>query len=66
MPFLSLAAGIYFIVTGITKKGRAYRSKMGTPLSEKEVKTVRLTYIIVGAILLLVALISGIELFSEI
>lgn len=65
MPYLALAAGIYFIVTGIIGKGRAYRSKMGTPLSEKEVKTVKLTYIIVGAILLLVALISGIELFAE-
>ncbi|MBD5140224.1 MAG: hypothetical protein HDT25_02235 [Ruminococcus sp.] len=65
MPFFALAAGIYFIVTGIIQKGRAFRSKMGTPLSEKEVKTVKLTYIIVGAILLLIALISGIELFSE-
>lgn len=64
MPFFALGAGIYFIATGITKKGRAYRSKMGTPLSEKEVKTVRVTYIIVGAVLLIVALISGIELFS--
>ena len=65
MPYLALAAGIYFIATGIIQKGRAFRSKMGTPLSEKEVKTVKLTYIIVGAILLLVALISGIELFAE-
>lgn len=65
MPYLALAAGIYFIVTGIIQKGRAFRSKMGTPLSEKEVKTVKLTYIIVGAILLLVALISGIELFAK-
>lgn len=65
MPFFALAAGIYLIVTGIVKKGRAYRSKMGTPLSEKEVKTVRITYIIVGVVLLLVAFISGIELFSE-
>ncbi len=65
MPYLALAAGIYFIVTGIIGKGRAFRSKMGTPLSEKEVKTVKLTYIIVGAILLLIALISGIELLAE-
>lgn len=65
MPYLALAAGIYFIVTGIIGKGRAFRSKMGTPLSEKEVKTVKITYIIVGVILLFVALISGIELFAE-
>lgn len=64
MPYLALAAGIYFIVTGIVGKGRAYRSKMGTPLSEREVKTVRLTYIITGALLLIVALISGIELLT--
>lgn len=64
MPYLALAAGIYFIVTGIIQKGRAFRSKMGTPLSEKEVKTVKFTYIIVGVILLFVALISGIELFA--
>lgn len=66
MPFLALAAGIYFIVTGIIGKGRAFRSKMGTPLSEREVKAVKITYIIVGVILLFVALISGIELFTEV
>lgn len=66
MPYLALAAGIYFMITGIVGKGRAYRSKMGTPLSEREVKTVRLTYIITGALLLIVALISGIELFTEV
>lgn len=66
MPFFALAASIYFIATGIIGKGRAYRSKMGTPLSAKEVKAVKFTYIIVGVILLFVALISGIELFTEI
>lgn len=65
MPYLALAAGIYCIVTGIIGKGRAFRSKIGTPLSEKEVKAVKFTYIIVGVILLFVALISGIELFTE-
>ena len=63
MPYLALLGGIYLIVTGIIGKGKAFRSKIGTPLSEKEVKTVKMTYIIVGIILLVVAVISGIELF---
>lgn len=63
MPYLALLGGIYLISVGIIGKGKAFRSKIGTPLSEKEVKTVKLTYIIVGAILLVVAVISGIELF---
>lgn len=63
MPYLALAGGVYLIFVGIIGKGKAFRSKMGTPLSAKEVKAVKFTYIIVGAILLLVALVSGIELF---
>lgn len=65
MPYFAFAAGIYFIITGIIGKGRAFRSKMGTPLSAREVKTVRVTYIITGALLLIVAVISGIKLFTE-
>lgn len=64
MPFLAFISGAYFFFVGITGKGRAFKSKMGTPLSEKEVKTVKITYIIVGALLLLAAIVSGIELFS--
>ena len=63
MPYLALLGGIYLIAVGIIGKGKAFRSKIGTPLSEKEVRTVKLTYIIVGAVLLVVAVISGIELF---
>ena len=63
MPYLALLGGLYLIFTGIRGKGKAFRSKIGTPLSEKEVKTVKLTYIIVGAVLLVVAVISGMELF---
>ena len=65
MPLLALLGGIYFFFVGITKKGNAYKTKMGTPLSPKEVKTVSITYIVVGAILLIVALISGIDLIME-
>lgn len=64
MFWLSLAGGVYLIITGIIGKGRSFRSKMGTPLSEREVKVVRFTYISVGAILLVIAAISGIELLS--
>ena len=62
MPYLALAGGIYFVLTGLIGKGRAFRSKMGTPLSAKEAKTVKFTYLIVGVILLIVAVISGIDM----
>lgn len=65
MPLLALLGGIYFLIVGITKKGSAYKSKMGTPLSPKEVKAVSVTYIVLGAILLGVALVSGIDLIME-
>lgn len=65
MPILALLGGLYCIVIGTVKKGKAYKSKMGTPLSDKEVKTVQITYITVGALLLIVALISGIQLLTE-
>ena len=64
MFWLSLLGGIYLIIVGITGKGRAYRSKMGTPLSGKEAKTVKVIYLSVGAVLLIIAVFSGIELFS--
>ncbi|MCH5193453.1 MAG: hypothetical protein J1F11_05795 [Oscillospiraceae bacterium] len=63
MTYLALLGGLYLIITGIIGKGKAFRSKIGTPLSEKEARTVRITYIIVGVILLAVAVVSGIELF---
>ncbi len=66
MPFLSLIGGVYLLLVGLTGKGRAFKSKMGTPLSEKEVKTVKITYITVGVLLLIVALVSGIELITGI
>ena len=62
MPYLALAGGIYFVLTGLIGKGRAFRSKMGTPLSAKEAKAVKFTYLIVGVILLIVAVISGIDM----
>lgn len=64
MFWLSLLGGIYFIIVGISGKGRAYRSKMGTPLSGKEAKTVKVIYLSVGIVLLIIAVFSGIELFS--
>ncbi|MCM1022782.1 MAG: hypothetical protein NC395_01825 [Prevotella sp.] len=65
MPILALLGGLYCIIVGAVKKGKAYKSKMGTPLSEKEVKTVRITYFTVGALLLVVALVSGLKLLAE-
>lgn len=65
MPILALLGGLYCLAVGIIKKGKAYKSKMGTPLSDKEVKTVQITYITVGALLLIVALVSGLKLLSE-
>ena len=35
MAALALVAAIYFIVTGLRGNGKAFTSKMGTPLSEK-------------------------------
>lgn len=64
MPFLALLGGVFCIFVAITGKGKAFKSKMGTPLSAKEVKTVKITYITVGVLLLIVALVSGIELLS--
>ncbi len=64
MFWLSLLGGIYFIIVGISGKGRAYRSKMGTPLSGKEAKTVKIIYLSVGIVLLIIAVFSGIEIFS--
>ncbi len=66
MPYLALLGGIYFIAVGFIGKGRAFKSKMGTPLSEKEVKTVKITYFITGALLLIVAVVSGIQLIKEV
>ncbi len=65
MAALALIAGIFFIVTGLRGKGRAFTSKMGTPLPEKEVKAVKFTYIIVGILLLIVAVVSGIQLLTN-
>ena len=63
MPFFALIGGIYLIFMGITEKGSSFKTKMGTPIPEEEVKTVKIIYIVVGAVLLLIALLSGIDLF---
>ncbi len=66
MPVLALLGGIYFIAVGLIGKGRAFKSKMGTPLSEKEAKAVKVTYLVTGALLLIVAAVSGIQLINEV
>ncbi|MCD7731381.1 MAG: hypothetical protein LUI05_07795 [Oscillospiraceae bacterium] len=64
MSVLALLGGIYFIIAGIIGKGKAFTSKMGTPLVGKEFKAVRYTYIAVGIALLLVAAVSAVQLFE--
>ena len=64
MAVLALLGGIYFLAVGFTGKGRAYKSKIGTPLSAKEVKAVKVTYISVGVLLLIVAAVRGIDLLK--
>jgi len=66
MPVLALLGGIYFIAVGFIGKGRAFKSKIGTPLSEKEAKAVKITYFVTGALLLIVAAVSGIQLINEV
>ncbi|MDE5859887.1 MAG: hypothetical protein K2H23_05820 [Oscillospiraceae bacterium] len=66
MPFFALIGGVYLLYFGLTGKGKAFKSKIGTPLTGKEAKAVKITYIVVGAVLLLIALISGIELFTSV
>lgn len=63
MFWLALAGGIYLIAVGAAGKGRSFRTKIGTPLSPGDVKKVRFTYIAVGTVLLIVALICGADMF---
>lgn len=64
MAVLALLGGIYFIIAGIIGKGKAFTSKMGTPLTGKEFKAVKYTYIAVGALLLIVAAVSAVQLLE--
>ncbi|MCI5903538.1 MAG: hypothetical protein MRZ61_00155 [Oscillospiraceae bacterium] len=64
MAALALLGGIYFIIAGIIGKGKAFTSKMGTPLTGKEFKAVKYTYIAVGVLLLIVAAVSAVQLLE--
>lgn len=64
MAVLALFGGIYFIIAGIIGKGKAFTSKMGTPLTGKEFKTVKITYIVVGVLLLIIAAYSCWQLYN--
>lgn len=66
MPFLALAGGLCLLYFGFSGKGKAFKSKIGTPLTGREAKVVKITYIGVGAVLLVVALVSGIDLFTAV
>lgn len=65
MSLLALLGGIYFIITGLCGKGRAFKSKIGTPLSGKEARAVKLTYLSVGVLLLIVAAVSAFQLITD-
>ena len=64
MAALALLGGIYFIIAGIIGKGKAFTSKIGTPLTGKEFKTVKYTYIAIGVLLLIVAAVSAVQLLE--
>lgn len=64
MAALALLGGIYFIIAGIVGKGKAFTSKIGTPLTGKEFKAVKYTYIAVGVLLLIVAAVSAVQLLE--
>lgn len=42
-----------------------FKTKLGTPLSEKEAQAVKKTYLVVGILLLIVAVVSGIQLIND-
>lgn len=64
MAILALIGGIYFIIAGIIGKGKTFTSKMGTPLTGKEFKAVKITYIVVGILLLIVSAYSFWQLYN--
>ena len=42
-----------------------FMTKLGTPLSDREAQAVRKTYLAVGILLQIVAIISGIQLITD-
>ncbi len=54
----------YFLFCAITKKGKGYKSKMGTPLPEREAKVARIFYFITSGLLLVVGVIALIQYLS--
>ncbi|MGN0586245.1 MAG: hypothetical protein ACI4JF_03080 [Oscillospiraceae bacterium] len=65
MAVLALLGGIWCIFVALRGKGKAFTSKMGTPLTGKEAKPVKYTNLIVGILLIIVAAVSGVRLLLE-
>lgn len=65
MAVLALLGSIWCIFTALIGKGKMFKTKLGTPLSEREAQAVKKTYLIVGILLLIVAVISGIQLITD-
>lgn len=64
MWILCFIGFVYFLFCGITQKGKGYKSKMGTPLSEREAKVARIFYFITAGLLLIVGIVSLIQYLS--
>lgn len=58
MWVLAFIGCIWFFFTAVTGKGKAFKSKMGTPLPEREAKVVRIMYLFTACLLLVVGIIS--------
>lgn len=65
MAVLALLGSIWCIFTALRGKGKMFMTKLGTPLSDREAQAVRKTYLAVGILLLIVAIISGIQLITD-
>lgn len=65
MAVLALLGGLWCILTALRGQGKMFKTKLGTPLSEKEAKAVKYTYLAVGILLLIVAAVSGIQLITD-
>lgn len=53
---LAFIGCVWFLFSAVTGKGKAFKSKMGTPLPEREAKVVRIMYFITAGLLLIVGI----------
>lgn len=65
MAVLALLGSIWCFFVALRGKGKMYKTKLGTPLSAKEAAAVRNTYFFAAVLLLIVAVVSGIQLLTD-